>query len=142
MTVQQAYATLGLDASSTAPDEVRSRFRDLIRLNHPDGKPSHEQARANETTCAIVEACALLRLEGFPRVTARDWTADASGLRYEPPSPAEPESAGPFAWLDEMQRECVRSIVCIVSPAFGVRFALGAWTTAWGIIWAQPRKFK
>jgi len=142
VTVAQAYATLGLDASSTAPDEVRSRFRDLIRLNHPDGKPSHEQARANETTYAIVEACTLLRAEGFPRMTARNRTADGSGLRYEPPAPAEPESADPFAWLDEMQRNCVRSIVCVVSPAFGVRFAFAAWTTAWEIMWAMPRKFK
>jgi hypothetical protein len=142
VTVPQAYATLGLDASSTAPDEARSRFRDLIRLNHPDGKPSHEQARANETTCAIVEACTLLRAEGFPRVTARNSTADASGLRNEPPAPAEPKSADPFAWLDEMQRDCVCTIVCVVSPAFGLRFALRAWTTAWEIMWAQPRKFK
>ncbi len=141
MTVRQAYATLGLDASST-PDEARSRFRDLIRLNHPDGKPSHEQARANETTCSIIEACTVLRAEEFSRTTARNWTADASGRRDEPPAEAEPESADPFAWLDEMQRECVRSMVCVMSPAFGVRLALGAWTMAWEIMLAQPSKFK
>jgi len=64
VTIGQAYDTLGLDASSTTPDQARSRFRDLIRSNHPDGKPSHEQARANETTCVTVEACTLLRTKG------------------------------------------------------------------------------
>lgn len=142
MTVPQAYATLGLDSSSTTPEEARSRFRNLIRLNHPDGKPSHEQARANETTCAIVEACTVLRAAGLPRAKARNGAADASGRRYAQPPLAEPESADPFAWLDEMQRECVRSIVCVMSPAFGVGLALGAWTMAWEIMWAQPRKFK
>jgi hypothetical protein len=71
VTIGQAYDTLGLDASSTTPDEARLRFRDLIHLNHPDGKPSHEQALPNETTRVIFEACTLLRTKGFPRLMAR-----------------------------------------------------------------------
>jgi hypothetical protein len=130
VTIRQAYATLGLDASSTTPDQLRSRFRTLIRLNHPDGKPSQEQVRANETTCAIVEACGLLRARGFAGVTARNSRADAGG-------------PDPFAWFDEMQREYVRSsLLYVVSPAFAVRFALGAWTMGWEIMWAGPRKVK
>src|SRR5450631_3811834 len=76
VTIGQAYDTLGLDASSTTPDEARSRFRDLIRSNHPDGKPSHEEALANETTRVIVEACTLLRTNGFPRLMTRNRAAD------------------------------------------------------------------
>jgi hypothetical protein len=124
VTIGEAYATLGLDASSTTPDEARSRFRDLIRSSHPDGLPSHEQARANETTRVIVEACTLLRTEGFPRVAR----ADASGLRYERQAAAEPGSVDPLSWVDEIWRQSVRSyLVGVVSLAFGVRFALSAW---------------
>jgi hypothetical protein len=140
VTIGQAYDTLGLDASSTTPDEARSRFRELIRSNHPDGKPSHEQARANETTRVIVEACSLLRTQGFPRVMAR---ADARGLRYERQTAAEPLSADPLAWVDEVLRESVRSyLVGVVSLAFGVRFALGAWTMGWQILRHDVRNFK
>jgi hypothetical protein len=143
VTIGQAYDTLGLDASSTTPDEARSRFRDLIRSNHPDGKPSHEQARANETTRVIVEACTLLRTKGFPRLMARNRTADLSAPRYERSAAVEPESADPLAWLDEVWRECVCSnLVCLLSPAFGVRLALDAWTMGWAIMWGDLRKFK
>jgi hypothetical protein len=136
VTIGQAYDTLGLDASSTTPDEARSRFRDLIRSNHPDGKPSHEQARANETTRVIVEACTLLRTKGFPRLVARNGAADLSAPRYERSVAVEPQSADPLAWLDEVWRECVCSnLVCLVSPAFGVRFALDAWTMGWAFLW-------
>jgi hypothetical protein len=102
VTIGQAYDTLGLDASSTTPDEARSRFRDLIRSNHPDGKPSHEQARANETTRVIVEACTLLRTKGFPRLMAPNRAADLSAPRYERSATEEPESTDPLAWLDEV----------------------------------------
>jgi hypothetical protein len=130
VTIGQAYDTLGLDASTT-PDEARSRFRELIRSNHPDGKPSHEQARANETTRVIVEACTLLRTRGFPLVVVCNRTAE------------EPESANPLAWLDEVWRECVRSnLICAMSPAFGVRFALGAWTMGWKTMFGKRGKFK
>ena len=142
MTIRQAYDTLGLDASSTTPDEVRLRFRDLIRSNHPDGKPTHEQARANETILVIVEACTLLRTKGFPLEMVCNGTVDASRLRYERPVAAE-ESAEPFAWVDELWRACVRSnLVCVVSPAFGVRFALDAWTMGWETMWGKRRAFK
>ena len=143
MTIRQAYDTLGLDASSTTPDEARSRFRDLIRSNHPDGKLSHEQAQANETTRVIVEACTLLRTQGFPRLMARNRAGDLSAPRYERSAAVEPQSADPLAWLDEVWRECVSSnLICLVSPAFGVRFALGAWTMGWEIVWGDRRKFK
>jgi hypothetical protein len=126
VTIREAYATLGLDASSTTPDEARSRFRELIRSNHPDGKPSHQQARANETTRVIVEACTLLRMQGFPREIAG---AEARGLRYERQAVSEPESADPLAWVDDVLRESLRSYLAgVVSLAFGVRIALGAWT--------------
>jgi hypothetical protein len=143
VTIGQAYDTLGLDASSTTPDEARSRFRDLIRSNHPDGKPSQEQVRANETTRVIVEACTLLRTKGFPRLVARNGAADLGALRYERSAAVEPQSADPLAWLDEVWRECVCSnLVCLVSPAFGVRFALDAWTMGWAIMWGDLRIFK
>jgi hypothetical protein len=136
VTIGQAYDTLGLDASSTTPEEARSRFRDLIRLNHPDGKPSQEQSRANETTRVIVEACTLLRTKGFPRLMARNRAADLSAARYERSAAAEPQSADPLAWLDDVWRECVSiNPACLVSPAFGVRFALDAWTMGWAIMW-------
>jgi hypothetical protein len=138
VTIGQAYDTLGLDASSTTPDEARSRFRDLIRSNHPDGKPSHEQARANEMTRVIVEACTLLRTKGFPRLMARNRAADLSAPRYERSAAVEPESADPLAWLDEVWRECACSnLVCLVSPAFGVRSALDAWTKGWALMWGD-----
>jgi hypothetical protein len=140
VTIREAYAALGLDASSTTPDEARSRFRELIRSNHPGGKPSHEQARANETTRITVEACTLLRTQGFPRVMAR---ADASGLRHERQTAAEPESADPLAWVDVVLRESTCSyLVGVVSLAFGVRFALGAWAMGWQIMRRDVRNFK
>jgi hypothetical protein len=143
VTIGQAYDTLGLDASSTTPDEARSRFRELIRSNHPDGKPSHEQARANETTRVIVEACTLLRTRGFPLVVVCGPTATASGSRYERQAAPEPESADPLAWLDDVWGECVRSnLVCVMSPAFGVRFALGAWTMGWETMFGKRSKLK
>jgi hypothetical protein len=136
VTIQQAYSVLGLDASSTTPDEVRLRFRELVRSNHPDGKPSYEQARANETTRLIVEACTLLRTQGFPRGMARSRSAAASGLRYQRQAAAEPQSADLFVWIDELWRECVcGDLVCVVSPAFGVRLTLGSWTLGWEIMW-------
>ena len=135
VTIREAYSVLGLEASSTA-DEVRLRFRELIRSNHPDGKPSYEQARANETTRAIVEACIVLRTQGFPRVVAGSRDTSASGLRCRQQTPAEPHSADIFVWFDELWRECVSSnLVCVVSPAFGVRLTLGAWATVWEIMW-------
>jgi DnaJ domain len=141
VTIGQAYDTLGLDASSTS-DEARSRFRELMRSNHPDGKPSHEQERANETTRVIVEACTLLRTKGFPLVVVCNGTAEASGSRYERQAAAEPESADRLAWLD-VWRECVCSnLVCVMSPAFGVRFALGAWTMGWETVFGNRSKFK
>ena len=128
MTIGQAYDTLGLGSSSTTPDEVRWRFRDLIRSNHPDGKPSREQARANETTRVIVEACTLLRTNGFPRLVARNGAADLRAPRYERSAAVEPQSADPFAWLDEVWCECVRSnLVCLVLPAFDSRWTRGRW---------------
>jgi hypothetical protein len=135
VTIRDAYSVLGLDASST-PDEVRLRFRELIRSNHPDGKPSYEQARASETTRAIVEACALLRTQGFPRVVTGSCSAAAGGLRYRRQTPAEPHSADLFAWIDELWRECVCSnLVCVASPVFGVRLTLGGWAMVWEIMW-------
>jgi hypothetical protein len=95
VTIPQAYSVLGLDASSTL-DEVRFRFHELIRSNHPDGKPSCEQAWANETTRAIVEACTLLRAQRFPRGTAESHSATASELRNRRQTAAEPQSADLF----------------------------------------------
>jgi hypothetical protein len=127
VTIQQAYATLGLDASSTTPDQAHSRFRDLIRSNHPDARPFHEQARASETTRDIVEACTLLRSKGFPRVMA------CKG--------AEPQSADALAWLDELWCDSVRSnLVFVMSGAFGVRFVLGACAMGCDIMWGARRK--
>ncbi len=140
MTVREAYAALGLDASSTTPDQARSRFRELIRSNHPDGKPSHQQARANETTRVIVEACSLLRMQGFPRVIGQP---TVGGFRYERQAVGEPPSADPLAWVDEVLRESIRShLVGVVSLALAVRFALGVWAIGWQIMRRDGRNFK
>ncbi len=107
MTIAEAYGALGLDAFTTTPEQVRIRFRDLIRANHPDKKPSHEEAQANEATRTIVEAYTLLREDGFPRATThrRNYTAGTKA-HYE--RQAAPESADPLAWLDDVWRESVR----------------------------------
>jgi hypothetical protein len=140
VTIREAYVTLGLDASSTTPDEVRLRFRELVRSNHPDGKPSHQQARANETTRVIVEACALLRRQGFPREIAG---TEARGLRYEQQAVVEPASADPLAWVDDVLRESLRSYLTgVVSLSFGVRFALGAWTIGYQMMRRNASHFK
>jgi hypothetical protein len=143
MTIREAYATLGLDASMTTPNQARLRFRELIRSNHPDGKPPHEQLRANEMTRTIVDACALLRAQGFPQVTAR---ADADELRYERyerQAVAEPASADPLAWVDDALRESVRNYLFgMVSLTFGVQFMLGAWTMGFRIMRRDVRGFK
>jgi len=138
VTVKEAYGALGLDPSSTTPDEVRLRFRELIRLNHPDAKPPHEQQRANETTRRLVEACALLRVQGFPRVLGR---ADTGGLRYEPQAVAEP-GADPLTWLDDAMRESVQSYLAgVASIAFGIRLAFGMMTMGWQIMRYDLKKF-
>jgi hypothetical protein len=126
---------LGLDPASTKPDEIPLRFRELIRLHHPDGKLSCEQAQANETTRQIIEACSLLRTQGFPCGMAPSRGPAASGLRYQRPSAAEAQSADLFAWIDELWRECVcGNLVCVVAPAFSVRLTLGAWALGWKIL--------
>jgi hypothetical protein len=126
VTVEQAYGTLGLDASSTTPDAARSRFRELIRLHHPDGKPSFEQARANESTRVIVEACALLRMRGFPGTAVVNGAASVT------------EPADPLAWVDDFWRECAHgNLGYIASPAFTVRCAFGAWAMCWQLIWGK-----
>lgn len=140
MTVPEAYAALGLDPSSTTPDDARSRFRELIRSNHPDGRPSHERAHANEATRVIVEACTLLRVQGFPRITA---CAHTGGLRYERQAVGEAPSADPLAWVDDVLRESLRGyLVGVVSLAFGFQYLLGAWTMGYRITRRDPRKFK
>jgi hypothetical protein len=142
VTISEAYATLGLDASSTTPDEARSRFRDLIRSNHPDGKPSHEHAQANDTTRVIVEACVVLRAAGFLHVMAGNRTADAGGRRNERTTD-EAHSSELYAWLDELWRECFRgNLICFAPPLFSIRFSLEAWTMGWEIMSCDPTRFK
>jgi hypothetical protein len=138
VTIQEAYAELGLDASSATPNDARSRFRELIRAHHPDGKPPQEQALANETTRVIVEACALLRMEGFPRLVAG---THPNGLRYEQQAGIEP-GADPLAWVDDVLRDSLRNyLIGAASLAFGVRFAVGAWTMGWQIMRPDLRRF-
>jgi curved DNA-binding protein CbpA len=142
MTIREAYAVLGLDASSATPDEARSRFRQLIRSNHPDGKPTPDRAQANETTRTIVEACTLLRVQGFPRLTLTAF-ADSRGPHYQRQAVAEPESADPLAWVDDALRESVHScLVGVVSLTFGVRFMLGAWTIGYQMMQRGARAFE
>jgi hypothetical protein len=132
MTVREAYAALGLDPSSTTPPDVRSRFRELIHSNHPDGKPSHEQAEANEATRVIVEACTLLRRQGIPRITAG---AAGAAFHYEKQAVAEAASADPLAWVDEVLRESLRGYVAgVMSLTFGVHYLLSAWTFGYRIM--------
>jgi len=135
VTIADAYSALGLDASSATPEQARTRFRDLIRANHPDGKPSHEQVQANEATRLLVEAYTSLRREGFPRVVARKRKQDASGPDYERQAAPEPEPADPLAWLDETWRENVRrsppevAIAKAILRAFW--WAIGGAALAW-----------
>ena len=107
MTIEEAYAALGLDGALASPGDVRARFRDLIRANHPDFAPLERQARANETTRRLVEAYSTVRQAGYPRVS-RDRGARASFVDYAPQEPAEAEPADPLAWVDEAWRESVR----------------------------------
>ncbi|MGD0471849.1 MAG: hypothetical protein ABSB70_01365 [Candidatus Velthaea sp.] len=140
MTIAEAYGALGLDASKATPDQVRSRFRELIRLNHPDGKPANERAHANEVTRVIVEACKLLRVEGVPRITA---CTQAGGLRYERQAVAEPACADPLAWVDDVLRESLRGyLVGVVSLAFSFQFVLGTWAMGYRIMRNDTRSFK
>lgn len=131
MTIRQAYSVLGLDPLSTSSDEIRLRFRELVRSNHPDGKPSHEQAQANERTRAIVEACSFLRAQGVLREATRPRGAAAGGVRWRQETTAEPLIADIFGWVDELWRECVgANMAYVVSPLFGVRLTLAAWAAS------------
>jgi hypothetical protein len=136
VTIRQAYSVLGLDPSTTTPDEIRLRFRELVRSNHPDGKPSHEQAQANERTRAIVEACSFLRAQGLLRETTRPRSAAPGGLSWRQATTAEPLIADIFGWIDELWRECLgANLGYVVSPLFGVRLALAAWEMGCEIMW-------
>ncbi len=142
MTIPEAYATLGLDASSTSPDEARSRFRELIRSNHPDGRPSHEQAQANEVTRVIVEACVVLRAAGFLRVTAGRSCAD-SGARYEKRVSDGANSAELHAWADELWRQCAGAqLIWFTSSLCCIGFSLNTLTMGWEIMSRNPTRFK
>jgi hypothetical protein len=103
VTVVEAYDVLGLDGARASADEIRARFRDLIRANHPDRAPLDQKARANEVTRTLVEAYALLRERGYPRVdrTAGTWS-------YEPQEEPMASTADPFAWVEELWRDGVR----------------------------------
>jgi hypothetical protein len=129
---------LGLHPASATPDDVRLRFRELIRSHHPDGKLSYEQAQATETTRLIIEACNLLRTQGFPRGMARSRSAAASGLRHQRETADEPQSTDVFAWIDELWREGVcGNLICGIAPAFSVRLTLGVWAMGWKIVWGD-----
>ena len=149
MSIEEAYGALGLDGTRSSANDTRARFRALVRAQHPDGKPAGEQARATEATRLIIEAFALLRAAGFPRVTR--------GAAHTPQAPAhEVEPDDQFGWLDEVWREDVQRerpetaltkavlraswwafggfVFCalgVLGVVFG--FASGAWTIA--ILW-------
>jgi len=132
MTVREAYGALGLDPSATTPHDVRLRFRELIRSNHPDAKPAYEQAEANEATRVIVEACTLLRRQGIPLIAA---VPGGDGLRYERQAVAESASADPLAWVDDVLRESLRGyLIGVMSLTFGVQYLLTAWTFGYRIM--------
>ncbi len=141
MTIAQAYATLGLDAFSVTPDTARSRFRYLIRSNHPDGKPPHEQALANEKTLAIIEACVLLRKSGFlgAGMCGRAGVVDRFGA--ERMAASGPQLADPLEWLDDVWRECVRgNVTAFASPLMSVALVWSAWATGWPFMEGRRRK--
>jgi hypothetical protein len=149
LSIEEAYGALGLDGTRSSANDTRARFRALVRAQHPDGKPVGEQARATEATRLIIEAFALLRAAGFPRVTR--------GAAHAPQAPAhEAEPDDQLGWLDEIWREDVRRerpetaltkavlraswwafggfVFCalgVLGIVFG--FASGAWTIA--ILW-------
>ena len=139
MTIGQAYATLGLDASSATPDAARTRFRDLIRSNHPDGKPTHEQALANEKTRTLIEACTLLRLNGFlSSACGGRGQVGSSRLGRVPATGREP--VDPFAWLDDVWRECVRGNVAgLASPLVSVGLVWHAWAVGCALLYGRRR---
>ena len=81
MSTDEAYALLGLDPRHANADDVRARFRTLVRAHHPDTAGPERAAQANETTRRLVEAYALLRDPAREPVVPEDdlgaWVADA-----------------------------------------------------------------
>ena len=82
MTQREAYAVLDLDPARANADDVRIRFRTLVRTHHPDFAVPERQAQANEATRRLVEAYAVLRDPAREPLVARDddleaWVADA-----------------------------------------------------------------
>jgi hypothetical protein len=117
MTTLQAYSVLGLELSAT-PDEIRLRFWDLMRSNHPDVKPSHEQILANEKTLIIIQACRSIQAQNMK---------PSLSYRYR-----DHRLSDSFTWIDEVWNECIdMSLVC---PAFGIRMMFGAWAMGWNFM--------
>ena len=81
MTTGEAYAVLGLDPARASADDVRARFRTLVRANHPDRAAPERVTQANEATRRLVEAYAVLRDPAREPVVPEDdldaWVADA-----------------------------------------------------------------
>jgi hypothetical protein len=101
--------------------------------------PRTSERTRTKPTRVIVEACKLLRVEGVPRITA---CTQAGGLRYERQAVAEPASADPLAWIDDVLRESLRGyLVGVVSLAFSFQFVLGAWTMGYRIMRSDTRSF-
>ncbi len=139
MTVREAYKTLGLDPTSATPEDARTRFRALIRAHHPDGKPADDQARANELTRTIIEACAVLRAHGMLRVggaPARAAASAASGTAAGRDGGLDDS----FGWIDDLFREFARgNAMSVMWPAVGMLVSFDVWMAGWGF-GATPRK--
>jgi hypothetical protein len=101
LNIEEAYAALGLDGTRTSANDTRARFRALVRAQHPDGKPAAEQARATEATRRVIEAFALLRAAGFPRVVR-------GAAHATQRAPHDVVTDDPLSWLDEAWRDDVR----------------------------------
>jgi curved DNA-binding protein CbpA len=77
MTIPEAYALLGLSASSASPSDVRSAFHKYVLRNHPDLVEGAQAKRtATEAMIRLNEAYQTLKAANFPRQEDRDvWHA-------------------------------------------------------------------
>jgi hypothetical protein len=91
VTVEEAYAELGIDAKTATPSDVRATFHSLVLLWHPDTiSDATAKPAATEKMIRLNEAYQTLKAAAFPRYTvAKDlkpvWAAqyDAGDAAFE-----------------------------------------------------------
>jgi hypothetical protein len=91
VTVEEAYAELGIDATTATPGDVRSTFHSLVLLCHPDTiSDAAAKPAATEKMIRLNDAYQTLKAAAFPRYTvSKDlkpvWAAqfDAGDAAFE-----------------------------------------------------------